>query len=91
MILCDLSKVECVDGGWKIGISRKISGAMRLFEGQVLFGSLEEGSRQIFLSPIKLNPSVIYLRVYLEDVRGSLAKITEIFKRDDINARSLKI
>ena len=88
MIVCDLSKVEVVDGGWKLGISRKISGAMRLFEGQILFGSLEEGSREIFLSTIKLNPSVIYLRVYLEDVRGSLAKITDIFKRDDINILS---
>jgi len=88
MILCDLSEVVGVDGGWKIGISRKISGALRLFEGQILFGSLEEGSRQIFLSTVKLNPSVIYLRVYLEDVRGSLAKITDIFKRDDINILS---
>lgn len=88
LILCDLSEVVSIDGGWRLGISRKISGALRLFKGQILFGSLEEGSREIFLSTIKLNPSVIYLRVYLEDVRGSLAKITDIFKRDDINILS---
>lgn len=88
MIVCDLSKVDVVDGEWKIEISKKISGAMRLFEGQILFGSLEEGSREIFLSTVKLNPSVIYIRVYLEDIRGSLAKITDIFKRDSVNILS---
>lgn len=88
MIVCDLSNVEVVDGRWKIRISRKISGALRLFEGQTLFGSLEEGSRQLFLSTIKLNPSVNYFRIYLEDIRGSLARITEIFKEDNINILS---
>jgi len=88
MIVCDLSKVEIVDGEWKIRINRKISGALGLFEGQTLFGSYEEGSRQLFLSTIKLNPSVNYFRIYLEDIRGSLAKITEIFKEFNINILS---
>jgi hypothetical protein len=59
-----------------------------LFEGQTLFASYEEGSGQLFLSTIRLNPSVNYFRIYLEDIRGSLAKITEILKDSNINILS---
>lgn len=88
MIVCDLSEVEVVDRGRKITISRKISGALGLFQGQTLFGSGEEGSRQLFLSTVKLNPSVNYFRVFLEDVRGSLASITGLFKERGLNILS---
>lgn len=88
MIVCDLSEVEVEETMRKIGISRKISGALGLFEGQTLFASCEEGSRQLFLSTIKLNPSVNYFRIFLEDVRGSLASITEIFKANELNILS---
>jgi hypothetical protein len=88
MIVCDLSKVEAVDDGWKIRISRKISGSLGLFKGQTLFGSSEEGLGQLFLSTVKLNPSVNYFRIYLEDIRGSLAGITRIFKEGNINILS---
>lgn len=88
MIVCDLSKVDVVDDGRKIRISGKISGALSLFQGQTLFGSCEEDSRRLFLSTIKLNPSVNYLRIFLEDVRGSLARITGLFKENNINILS---
>jgi hypothetical protein len=88
MIVCDLSEVEVEETMRKIRISRKISGALGLFEGQTLFASCEEGSRQLFLSTIKLNPSVNYFRVFLEDVRGSLASITEIFNANELNILS---
>lgn len=88
MIVGDLSKVEVVDGGRRIRISGKISGALGLFKGQTLFGSCEEGSRRLFLSTIKLNPSVNYLRIFLEDIRGSLARITELFRANNINILS---
>lgn len=88
MIVCDHSKVDVVDDGRRIGLSRKISGALGLFEGQTLFASYEEGSGQLFLSTVRLNPSVNYFRIYLEDIRGSLAKITEILKDSNINILS---
>ncbi|MFQ6052961.1 MAG: hypothetical protein ACE5OO_01850 [Candidatus Bathyarchaeia archaeon] len=69
-------------------MTRKISGVLRLFEGQTLFGSCEEGSRQLFLSTVKLNPYVNYFRIYLEDIRGSLAKITGILEGSNVNILS---
>ena len=88
MIVCDLSEVEVAEDGRRIRISGKISGALGLFAGQTLFASFEDGSRQLFLSTIKLNPSVNYFRVFLEDVRGSLAKITEVFRENNLNILS---
>ena len=88
MIVCDHSKVDVEEDGRRIGLSRKISGALGLFEGQTLFASYEEGSGQLFLSTVRLNPSVNYFRIYLEDIRGSLAKITEILKDNNINILS---
>jgi len=64
MIVCDLSEVEVAEDGRRIRISGKISGALGLFAGQTLFASFEDGSRQLFLSTIKLNPSVNYFRVF---------------------------
>lgn len=88
MIVCDLSRVEAKDGEWRIKISRKISGSLGLFEGQTLFGSIEGDPNQLFLSTVRLNPAVNYFRIYLEDVRGSLARITEMFKESNINILS---
>jgi hypothetical protein len=88
MIVCDLSRIEKSGAGWKVGIGRKISGALGLFQGQTLFGSCEEGSMRVFLSTLRLNPAVNYFRMYLEDVRGSLAKVTEIIKDKKINILS---
>jgi hypothetical protein len=88
MIVCDLSEVDIVEYGRKIKISRKISGALGMFPGQTLFGSCENGSRRLFLSTVKLNPSVNYFRIFLEDVRGSLAKITELLMENNINILS---
>ncbi|MFQ6075481.1 MAG: hypothetical protein ACE5Z5_05025 [Candidatus Bathyarchaeia archaeon] len=88
MISCDFSKVEVVEEGRKIYLSGKTAGALRLFLGQTLFGSYEEGSRQLFLSTIRLNPEVNYFRVYLENVRESLARTTGLFKEHNINILS---
>lgn len=37
------------------------------------------------MSTVKLNPEVSYFRTYLEDVPGSLAKVTEIFKNSNLS------
>jgi len=88
LIVCSHSKVEPVQGGWKVGIDDKVGYALGLFPGQNLFGSGEEGSRRFFLSSIKLNPQVVYFRFFLEDVRGSLASVTELFSSRGINILS---
>ena len=85
MIVCDFSKVEPMHGECRITLSEKIVGALGLFRGQRLFGFFEEGSRRLILSPMRLNPSVSLFRIYLEDIRGSLAQITEIIKRRNVN------
>jgi hypothetical protein len=53
-----------------------------------MFGSGEEGSRRFFLSPIRLTPHVTYFRLFLEDVRGSLASVTELFSSKGVNILS---
>jgi len=88
LIVCDVSKVDVVDDGWKIGISQKIVGALGLFEGQTLFGSLIGDSSQMMLSTLRLTPTTHHFRIYLEDVRGSLARITEIFADSGTNILS---
>ena len=46
-------------------IDELVGHALNLFPGQVLFGASDEGSKRIFLSPLKLNPHVSYFRVFL--------------------------
>lgn len=62
-----------------------MTGALRLFKGQTIFIGAEEGSKRLILSTVKLNPEVNYFRTYLEDVPGSLAKVTEIFKNSNLS------
>ena len=88
MITCDSSKVEMIKEGRKIYLSNKITGALRLYPGQTLFGFYEDGSKHILLSTIKLNPEVNYFRTYLEDVRGSLSRVTRLFQEHNINILS---
>ena len=88
MIVCGHSRVEERDGRWKVRIGEAVGSALNLFPGQVLFGAREEGSDRFFLSPLRLNPQTVYFRVFLEDVRGSLATMTEIFSGKGINLLS---
>lgn len=88
MIVCSHSMVEPVEGGYKILIDEKVGQSLSLFPGQNLFGSGEEGSRRFFLSPIRLTPHVTYFRLFLEDVRGSLASVTELFSSKGVNILS---
>jgi len=88
MIVCDHSRIEQVDGGWKIRIDEKVGSALNLFSGQTLFGAHEGDSGRLFLSPLRLNPHVSYFRVFLEDVRGSLATMTGLFSDKGINILS---
>ena len=88
MIVCGHSKVEVKEGMWKVRMDETVGSALNLFPGQVLFGAREEGSNSFFLSPLRLNPHAVYFRVFLEDVRGSLATMTEIFSEKGINLLS---
>ncbi len=88
MIVCGHSGVEPVEGGWRVSIDDKVGNALTLFSGQNLFGSGEEGSRSFFLSPIRLTPHVTYFRLFLEDVRGSLASVTQLFSSKGVNILS---
>lgn len=88
MIVCGHSTVEAMDGGWKARIDSEVGCALDLFPGQILFGASEEGSRRLFLSPLRLNPHVTYFRIFLEDIRGSLATMTKLFAERDINILS---
>lgn len=88
MIVCSHSAVEAVDGGWKVHIDNKVGSALNLFPGQILFGAGDEGSNRLFLSSLRLNPDVSYFRIFLEDVRGSLAMITKLFVNRGINILS---
>ncbi len=88
MITCDSSKVEIVEEGRKIYLNNKTAGALRLYPGQTLFGFFEEGSQHLLLSSIRLNPEVNYFRTYLENVRGSLSRVTRIFQEHNINILS---
>jgi hypothetical protein len=84
MIICDLSHVEDLYGGKGIRMTKKMTGALGLFKGQTVFVGADRESRRLIISTVKLNPEVSYFRTYLEDVPGSLAKITEIFKENRI-------
>ena len=88
MIVCGHSTVEFVDGEWKVGIDKKVGNVLDFFPGQILFGASEEGSKRLFLSSLRLNPHVSYFRIFLEDVRGSLATMTKLFSERGINILS---
>jgi hypothetical protein len=88
LIVCGHSEVKQTEGGWEVRIDELVGHALNLFPGQVLFGASDEGSRRIFLSPLKLNPHVSYFRVFLEDIRGSLASMTDLFSERGINILS---
>lgn len=88
MIICGNSKIQILENGVKIEIDEKISDSMGLFPGQILFGDFNEVTKRFFLSPLRLNPHVSYFRIFLEDVRGSLAQITAFFSARGINILS---
>jgi hypothetical protein len=88
LIVCGHSEVKRTEGGWEVRIDELVGHALNLFPGQVLFGASDEGSRRTFLSPLKLNPHVSYFRVFLEDIRGSLASMTDLFSERGINILS---
>ena len=88
MIVCSHSKVIEADGGWRVDLDDKIVGLLNLFKGQTLFGARPDGYTGLSLSTIRLNPMVSYFRVFMEDIRGSLAGVTELFSSKGINILS---
>ena len=88
MIVCGHSKVERVDGSWRVYIDEKIAGALNLFPGQNLFGGSTPGSSRLSVSTMRLNPHVSYFRVFMEDIMGSLAGVTELFSSKGVNILS---
>ncbi|MBN2336149.1 hypothetical protein JXL21_11365 [Candidatus Bathyarchaeota archaeon] len=88
MIVCEHSKVEMSGDGWSIKIPPKAAGAIGLFPGQTLFGYIEPESGRLLLSPLRLTSTVSYFRMFLDDVRGSLATVTELFSKRGLNILS---
>jgi hypothetical protein len=85
MIVCEHSRVELTDEGWSIMIPPKVGGVIGIFSGQTLFGYIEPSSGRLLLSPLKLTSTVSYFRMFLDDVRGSLAGVTELFSKRGLN------
>lgn len=88
MIVCGHSRIEAVEGSYRVYIDEKISGVLNLFPGQNLFGGSTPGSTRLSVSTIWLNPHVSYFRVFMQDVRGSLASVTELFSSKGVNILS---
>ncbi len=88
MIVCGHSTVEPAEGGWKVLMDERVGDALSFFPGQTLFGVQEKDSKRLFISSLKLTPRVVYYRVFLEDVRGSLASMTALFSDRGVNILS---
>ena len=85
MIVCEHSSVEFTDKGWSIKIPPKVGGVIGVFPGQTLFGYMEPESGRLLLSPLRLTSTVSYFRIFLNDVRGSLSDVTELFSKRSLN------
>jgi len=88
MIVCGHSKVEISGDVWRIEIPEKIRGVVGVFPGQTLFGAYEHNTGRLLVSPLRLTPTVSYFRMFLDDVRGSLAQVTKLFSDRDVNILS---
>ncbi len=85
MIVCEHSNVEFTDDGWSIKIPPKVVGVIGVFPGQTLFGYMEPETGRLLLSPLRLTSTVSYFRMFLDDVRGSLTGVTELFSKRGLN------
>jgi len=85
MIVCEHSNVKFTDEGWSIRIPPKVGGVIGVFPGQTLFGYMEPETGRLLLSPLRLTSTVSYFRMFLTDVRGSLADVTELFSKRGLN------
>ena len=88
MIVCGHSRVRNTDDKWSITIPEKQSGVSNIFKGQSLFGDIDNDSGRLLLSPIKLTSTVNYFRMFLDDFRGGLAKVTRLFSERGLNILS---
>ena len=88
MIVCGHSAVELLEKGWTLNIPPKVAGSAGLFPGQTIFGFIEQESGRLLLSPLKLTSTVSYYRMFLDDVRGSLATVTKLFSDRKLNILS---
>ncbi|MBQ04875.1 hypothetical protein CL673_09280 [Candidatus Bathyarchaeota archaeon] len=88
MIICGHSTVEPTEEGWRVLIEERVGNALSFFPGQTLFGVEDKGSKRLFISSLKLTPRTIYYRVFLEDIRGSLASMTSLFSEKRVNILS---
>lgn len=88
MIICEHLNIKHSDNGWKLNIPGKTAGAIGIFPGQNLFSFIESESGRMILSPLHLTSMTNYFRFYLNDVRGSLHKVTKIFNDKGLNILS---
>lgn len=88
MIVCEHSEVKSIENGWSIEIPEKIKGVIGIFPGQTLFASVDADFGRLLLSPLKLTPTTNYFRMFLDDVRGSLAQVTKLYADREINILS---
>ena len=88
MIVCGHSKVSINSDEWRIEIPEKIRGVVGVFPGQTLFGAYEPNTGRLLVSPLRLTPTVSYFRMFLDDVRGSLAQVTKLYSDRDVNILS---
>jgi hypothetical protein len=88
MIVCGHLYIKHKEQGWEIHIPSKIAGSIGIFPEQNLFGYIEHEPGRLLLSPLRLTSTTNYYRMYLDDVRGSLAKITRVFSNRRLNILS---
>lgn len=88
MIVCGHSEVKNTDDKWSITIPEKQSGVSNIFKGQSLFGDIDNDSGRLLLSPVRLTSTVNYFRMFLDDFRGGLAKVTRLFSERGLNILS---
>jgi hypothetical protein len=88
MIVCGHLYIKHLEEGWSLSLPNKISGAIGIFPGQNLFSYIEYETGRLLFSPLRLTSSTNYYRIYLDDVRGSLSKVTSIFSNRGLNILS---
>jgi hypothetical protein len=88
MIVCEHLRIIHKDNGWSLILPEKIAGSIGIFPGQNLFSYIDHETGRLLLSPLKLTSMTNYFRLYLDDVRGSLYKVTRVFSDRGLNILS---
>jgi hypothetical protein len=88
MIVCEHLYISHLENGWELKIPTKTAGAIGIFPGQNLFSFIEHETGRMILSPLHLTSMTNYFRFYLNDVRGSLHRVTKVFSDHKLNILS---